>query len=358
MNLNISIVGLGLIGGSLAKAIKAFYPDIYIQAYDKEEVLDSAIKQAVINKKMYSAKDAVVSDIVFVALPIEESLNAIAEIAPIIGRGTLVTDVCGVKEVFQTEWNKHNSKGFFIGGHPMTGKEKGGFENSEPLLFENAVYILCGQLPEIPVSQSLLQLLQSIGAKVKFIEAKQHDLIVSKVSHLPQILAVALVNAVTNNQSENESIEFAAGGFRDMTRIASSPFHIWEPVFHHNKIFIEEAINRIVELLEDFKNHINKEDSDILRSLFEQACCSRNAVPKHNKGFSNPVYDLFVLVKDEPGILYRLTSLMYENNINIKDIELLKISEGVLCNYRLSLESEQAIESVKIILKENHFAFE
>jgi prephenate dehydrogenase len=355
--MEIAIIGLGLIGGSLAKAFKSFNKELFITAYDCKETIEQALNQKIIDREVISFSELKDADIIFISLPIADSLNALGEIAPIVKDGAIITDVCSVKGIFETNWRRLSSKGIFIGGHPMTGKEKSGYENSDPLLFENAVYILCGKLTESKSSKEFLTLLYSIGAKVKFLDAEVHDKITSKVSHLPQIVAVALVNAITGENKNGEAIDFAAGGFRDMTRIASSPFHIWEAILQNNKANVVESIEAIIEKLNEYKTLITNDNSKRLAESFESARYMRDAIPKQNKGFINPVFDLYVSVKDEPGVLSKLTTLMFENSINIKDMELLKIREGAQGTFRLSFESEDAVELAKILLRENGFTY-
>ncbi|MDP2301774.1 MAG: prephenate dehydrogenase [Ignavibacteria bacterium] len=356
--MNITIIGLGLIGGSLAKAFKSFNKNLTITAYDRKDTIESALDQKIIDKGIFSLTELAEADIIFIALPISDSLDALKQIAPFVKTDCIISDVCSVKGIFEETWKSLSSKGYFIGGHPMTGKEKSGYENSDPLLFENAVYILCGELEDSSASKEFLKLLYSIGAKVKFLSAEIHDKITAKVSHLPQIVAVALVNAITGGNNNNESIEFSAGGFRDMTRIASSPFGIWKPILFNNKENILDSIDEIILHLNEFKELLLEEDSNQIEDLFNSARYMRDAIPRQNKGFLNPVFDLYVSVKDEPGVLSKLTTLLYNNNINIKDMELLKIREGAKGTFRLSFESETAVELAKKLLEENGFIFD
>lgn len=355
--MKISIIGLGLIGGSLAKAIKSFDNSLTISAYDYKETITKAKAEGIIDYQINSFSELTDEDIIFLSLPIYQSLDALKQIAPIVKTGCIITDVCSVKNIFFEEWAKFHSRGVFIGGHPMTGKEKSGYDNADALLFENAVYILCGEEKVIEAETQFLNLLHSIGAKVRFIDAKTHDEIVANVSHLPQLLAVSLVNTITNFGSKTESIEFAAGGFRDMTRIASSNFEIWESIFSVNKKNITSSINNLIEKLEQFKSSLEVEDFIKISKLFETARYMREAIPKQNKGFLNPVFDLFISVKDEPGVLSKLTTLMFDNNINIKDMELLKIREGAQGTFRLSFESESAVILAKELLQKHGFIF-
>ncbi len=352
---HISIIGLGLIGGSIAKTLKTYGSSINISAYDKPEVLKNAFKENTINFKLKKIEDAKDCDIIFLCLPTENSLDALEKLAPIISEKTIITDVCGVKSVFEEKWKRLKEKGEYIGGHPMTGKEKGGYENSDPLLFENAVYILSSNKIETENYKLLLELITSLGSRIKYLDPYIHDDIVARVSHLPQLLSVALVNTVVRENKNINYLDFAAGGFRDMTRIASSDYEIWKPVLKHNKDAIVKALINFLSEFTEIDSLIMKKDLKALQNIFESARNRRDEIPKNTKGFISPLYDLFVFVKDEPGVLSKLTTVLFENSINIKDIELLKIREGTGGTFRLAFESKKDAEKARPLIEKIGF---
>lgn len=347
----ISIIGLGLIGGSIAKALKNFSLHYRISAFDNSDILEKAFRLNVIDKKLLSVNDALDSDLIFICLPVDASITAFEELADRIQPNQIITDVCSVKTVFQEIWDKKERKGFYIGGHPMTGKEKGGFENSDPLLFENCVYILNESAKEFPVIDSFTKIIHQLGAKITFLNPKVHDIIVASVSHLPQLVSVSLINSAGLKGSDINFFDYAAGGFRDMTRIASSEFNVWEPVLRENRKNIIQAIDNFIIDLEQIKISIAKEDYEILSQKFESARIKRDEIPKSNKGFINQIYDVFVFVKDEPGVISKISTALFESNINIKDIELLKIREGSGGTFRIAFESEGDAEKAKSIIE-------
>lgn len=351
MRTNIGIAGLGLIGGSLARAFKKF-SSVSITAFDREDVLHSALSQKVIDKSASSIDELAGCDIIFLSLPVNESLHAMKLLSQQIGPNTIITDVCGVKEPFDRLWMSLDSKGKFIGGHPMTGKEKSGFENSDALLFENAVYILTHHLE---TDSKLISLLNEIGCKIKFLSSSVHDKIVASVSHLPQLAAVALIESLTTNDDYNP-LDFAAGGFRDMTRIASSNYEIWQDILELNNQQIIVSIDEFILKLNELKKNVLLKNHDALKNIFRSASEKRNNIPFNNKGFINPLFDLFVFVDDKPGVLSRLTTLLFTAGINIKDIELLKIRDGSAGTFKISFESENDLQSAKSILSSKGFA--
>jgi prephenate dehydrogenase len=353
----ISIIGLGLIGGSIAKALKNSGRNFQISAYDKSLVLNKAKEQKVIDTILQEPKDAINSDIIFLCLPLELNLEYFKSLSPLLNEDSIITDVSGIKLVFQKEWEQISSKGIYIGGHPMTGKEQGGFDNSDPLLFENSVYIVTENLTENILMNEFKTIIEILGANILVIPAKQHDVIAASVSHLPQLLAVTLVNTASLKTDEYNFLDLAAGGFRDLTRIAASDFNIWDEVIQKNKTQILTAIDEFAYELNIVKNWVNNNNSEKLAEYFESARKSRDEIPKNSKGFLTPVFDVFIFVKDEPGVISRISTKLFEHNINIKDIELLKIREGNGGTFRISFESQSIADKAKFYLSELGFKF-
>lgn len=354
---NISILGLGLIGGSIAKALRNCEHDFFISAFDKNDVLNEAISEKVIDKKLTLPEESINSDLIFLCLPLEKNLEVFKYLSPKLKENTIITDVSGVKLIFKKEWDKLDSHGIYIGGHPMTGKEDGGYQNSDPLLFENSVYIIAEDLNKNDAFNNFRKIIELLGANILHIPPKQHDEIAASVSHLPQLLAVTLVNTASLKTDNYNFLDLAAGGFRDMTRIASSDFNIWDSVISNNKNQILSAIDEFSYELESLKKWINNNNSEKLSALFDEARISRDEIPKNSKGFLTPIYDIFIFVKDEPGVISKISTKLYEANINIKDIELLKIREGNGGTFRLSFASKEIAESAKMILGDLGFKF-
>lgn len=353
----IAIIGLGLIGGSIAKALRNGSRLFHISAFDKKEILEAALKENVIDKPLANYENAVNSDLIFLCLPVSKSLEVFSELLPMLNSGQIITDVCGVKLPFREKLEQLKSgNSRYFGGHPMTGKEKGGYENSDPLLFENAVYILNG-IEEDNLSSEFIEVIKLLGANIISLSAELHDEIVSSVSHMPQLLSVALVNAAARNKDGIDFTNFAAGGFRDMTRIASSDFGVWEDILLYNKSNISSAFESLKQEIEEMKILVETGSLSDLKEKFEQARCSRDEVPKSTKGFLNPLHDIFVFVKDEPGVISKISTALFNENINIKDIELLKIREGTGGVFRLSFESFEESKQAENHLQKLGFTF-
>lgn len=352
---NISILGLGLIGGSLAKALKRSNPNFFISAFDRQNILNLAREDKVIDEQLTDISQSLKSDLIFLCLPVDASIEAFKFLLPHLKENQIITDVCGVKEIFHQIWHETKSKGFYIGGHPMAGKEKSGYENSESTLFENCVYILSESSKEFPYINNFTDIIHQLGARITFLNPKVHDIIVAAVSHLPQLIAVSLINSAALKDSGINFFDYAAGGFRDMTRIASSDFNIWESIIKLNNKNILQAIDNFIFDLEEIKESISKNNLKIIAEKFESARSKRDEIPKNTKGFLTPLYDIFIYVKDEPGVLSKITTALFNAGINIKDIELLKIREGTGGTFRISFESQTAAKNAKSIIEQLGF---
>jgi len=354
----ISIIGLGLIGGSIAKALRKSGEDFHISAFDISDSPAKALEENVIDESLTSVDESLNSDLIFISLPVDISIKIFDELAPRLRENSILTDVCSVKNTFKEKWDKIESKGYYFGGHPMTGKEQGGYENSDPLLFENAMYIITDNEVDNPLFQEFTKIIKSLGPNILHIPAKQHDVIAASVSHLPQLVSVALVNAASLKTDEYNFLDLAAGGFRDMTRIASSDFNIWKSIISTNRNQILTALDKFSYDLEILKNWISENKDAEIAEYFESARKHRDEIPKNTKGFLSPLYDLFIFVEDKPGAISKISTTLFENNINIKDIELLKIREGSGGTFRLSFETKDDLLVAAKILNQKGFSTE
>lgn len=348
----ITIMGVGLIGGSLGLALKRKKFKGKIIGIDEPHVLENALKRKAIDEgiSIINLKEGLKhADLVFLCTPITDIMNLLKTIGKYVKSGALITDVGSIKRQIVETANFHlPSNCSFVGGHPMAGSEYRGVHAADPFLFENTSYVLT---PSRPVDESkrqaLGELLECIGAKVLLLQPKLHDEIAGAVSHLPQMAAVALMNLVAKKQNESPHfLKMAAGGFRDMTRIASSPFGIWEDICDTNADMITDFMDAYINELENLKTIIT--DTHKLESYFHDAAKNRLSIPTDTKGFLNPQYEISVSVEDKPGIIAEIAVTLANEQINIKDIEVLKIREDEGGTIRLAFATEaeqtQAIE--------------
>lgn len=272
----ISIVGVGLIGGSLGLALKEKKPNFKIVGIDKQEIIEKAIARGAIDEGTVNLEEGIEeADIVIIATPVKTILDLLPKINPFLKRGCLVTDTGSTKGQVVERANEALSKDiFFIGGHPMAGSEKCGIESANPHLFQDRTYILT------PTKKSNLIVIEKIFSLIKMIDANrlildplEHDRIVGAVSHLPQIIAVSLINTIGElalRGNNNNYFKAIGEGFKDMTRIASSPYKIWEDICETNQ-------ENILKMIQEFRNYLEviedklKNNPSSLKKEFQKA---------------------------------------------------------------------------------------
>jgi prephenate dehydrogenase len=325
---SVTVIGLGLIGGSLSRAFKN--KGLRVYGVSSRRTIEKAAGARAIDEGFeYGGLGEAVkkSGTVFVCTPLLGIGEAIPEVFRHAQRNTIVSDVGSTKAVICGIAARLQPKGVhFVGGHPMAGSEKSGIESANPYLFYDAVYVLT-PLPGTPKSavKRLSSLIGLLGAKVMILSPDLHDRIAAEVSHLPHLLAVLLANQLADRDSDLFR-NLAAGGFRDMTRIASSSFSVWKDIIGTN-------VEEVRRSLTDFQAGIGRvlerlKDERFLQDLFERANRERKTIPKYGKGFLKPLYDVRVSVKDRPGELAKITNVAYYRGVNIKDIEIVNIREG------------------------------
>lgn len=342
----VALLGTGLIGGSLGRALHEALPSLSIVGHDRPEVLEVAEARGAITHRAADPITAVAeADVVVLATPLAATLRLMEHVAPHLADGTLVTDVASVKQpVLDQARDVLPDTVAFLGGHPMAGAEHSGIEHADPLLFENAVYALC--LPEGTPADALqdtlapiVSLVEAVGGRPLVLDAHQHDRTAALVSHLPQLVAVALMNTLAEASDPETALDLAAGGFRDMTRIATSPFDMWRDVLVGNESAIHDALSHFTRTLQRIRNRLIADDLDDLSSLFDTAADTRSRIPRGVKGFLQPLADVYVQAPDKPGILTHLTGVLADDDLNIKDIELQKFREGTGSTFRLGFDT-------------------
>lgn len=267
MNVRIGIVGLGLIGGSLAKAFKKNLSNTTIIACDKnKETLISARKSGVIdiitNNIDCNFKNC---DYIFLCMPIELNIKFLKVLKSIVNSNCVITDVGSTKSNIHNAVIKENLENQFIGGHPMAGSEKSGYEFSNANLFVNSYYVITptDKTNEIKLHE-FENLIISINAKPIIIDDYQkHDYAVAGISHIPHIIAAELVNLVNSTDEDNNLMKILAStGFKDTTRIADCSSEVWEQICMTNVDNIVDLldiyITQLVTIKENIKNKNNK----------------------------------------------------------------------------------------------------
>ncbi|MDA0378968.1 MAG: prephenate dehydrogenase/arogenate dehydrogenase family protein, partial [Bacteroidetes bacterium] len=202
--------------------------------------------------------------------------------------------------------------------------------------------VLCPPAGDVDAARyaTFQSLLQSTGARLLEMSPRKHDRVAARVSHLPQMLSVLLVNlAAQSRQQDPEVLRLAAGGFRDMTRIASSPFRMWSDILDGNREEAQAALETFAGLLSELSAELRAGSMDAIGDRFRLAEQTRNFIPADSKGFLKPLADVFVFTPDRPGALVELTSTLFQADLSIKDIELLRIREQTGGTFRLGFDT-------------------
>ncbi|MFW6137792.1 MAG: prephenate dehydrogenase/arogenate dehydrogenase family protein [Spirochaetota bacterium] len=324
----VAVIGLGLIGGSICYALRK--QNLVLYGVSSRRSISRALEMGIIDHGFeYDEMGKAVgkSDYVFICTPLTDIAQKIPVVFKYAPAGSIVTDAGSTKTVIcSIAQNQTDSRGCFIGGHPMTGSEKRGIENANPYLFYDAVYVLTpsSATPRKAVKK-LSSLISAMGARVMVISPRVHDRIAASVSHLPQLLAVLLTNHLAD-KNDDLFRNLAAGGFRDMTRIASSSYQIWKDIISTNTGEIKKSLLQYRDQLDRLVE--NLENDQYMKSAFETACRERKTIPRYGKGFLKPLVDVRVNVKDRPGEIARISNVIYYHGVNIKDIEIVNIREG------------------------------
>lgn len=254
--MKIAIIGLGLIGGSMGLKLRTTNSELKVIGIPRrEETIAKAIELGAIDEGTTDHKKGVIGvDLVFICTPINLIVPILTDIAPNLKKGAIVTDVGSSKEQIVAEAAKILPKTvFFIGGHPMAGKEKVKLEEAEANLFDGKKWILTPtKKTNKNALEQLTQLIVLMGAKIVTIEPQLHDLVVAAISHMPLAVSAALVNTVVDSKKgKKEMMDCAASGFRDTTRIASGDPILGVDMFTTNK-------KAVLQLIESFKKSLTR----------------------------------------------------------------------------------------------------
>ncbi len=267
----VAIIGTGLIGGSFALRLRQRFPGISVAGYDRAAV-ESAKRRGAIDEVAPDLKSALRgADLVYVALPIGATIEAIPAIAAAAEPQALVTDAGSTKTSICRAAHGHFRGGaLFLGGHPMAGRENSGIEHADPELFRGATYVLMGtEATADSRAKNFAGLLEAIGARPVWSDPETHDWAASIVSHLPQLLSVALASVVQDETDESGlPLTFAGTGLQDMLRLSGSPYEVWRDILLTNRHNISRALDRLTQAVDHLRMNLASKE---LKSAFETA---------------------------------------------------------------------------------------
>ena len=262
-----AIVGTGLIGGSFALALRKHFPKTEVVGWDKPQVLNQALERSAIQEAQADLPAALAgTDLIYIALPVGHTIELLPEIAQLAPRNALVTDACSTKrsvcaaaaEAFR-EGGAH-----FLGGHPMAGKEISGIASADANLFRGSKYALiraAAKAADSPKTDArvanFVTLIEKFGAEPMWLPADVHDRAVAVISHLPQLLSVALAGVVRSQTDESGlPVTLAGRGLRDALRLAGSPYSIWRDIILTNSDNLEQMLDQMIQALEQVRSDL------------------------------------------------------------------------------------------------------
>lgn len=359
MMIKIAIFGVGLMGGSLALCFKG-KPNVYVVGHSNNPIsVEKYLKHNVVDHATTSMEEAVDNaDFIFLCVPVGQLESYFLQLNLLkLKAGCIVTDVGSTKASIAACAERVGLEGaYFIGGHPMAGSERSGVEAATAELYENAFYVLTPSI-DVPdeVYHQLVNLLQYTKANIIRLDAEAHDEIVGAISHLPHMIAVGLVNQIAGYNESNELYQIlAAGGFRDITRIASSDPIIWRDILLNNKNVVLNLLQDWSSAMEKFKLSLEANDGEAIEQQFERARAFRGKMPERRKGMLNALYDIYVDVPDHPGIIGQITTLLGSNRVNLSNIQIIESREDVPGVLRLSFNNEINMDLALELLKPHY----
>ncbi|MBH8601296.1 prephenate dehydrogenase [Thermoactinomyces sp. CICC 23799] len=344
----IAILGIGLIGGSLALGLKE-RTDAVVVGYDRSEKdLRYAMAIGAVDDWTTSLPRAVSdADMIVIALPVGQIKQMIETLAKLpLKPSCIVTDVGSTKSEIMEASRKLKEKGIvFIGGHPMAGSHQSGIQAARSLLFENAYYVLTPD-PEASLweVQKVSQLLhKATRAELVIMDAAHHDRIVGAISHLPHIIAAGLVNVVGNYNEENEWFHrLAAGGFRDLTRIGASHPVMWRDILLSNRKALLKLMDDWIAKMVEVRSAISDGEQEQIEAFFSRSRRLRQQLPdKKRRGILEPRYECHVDVPDQPRVIGKIATLLGNENINISNLEVMENREEIPGVLKIAFKKEK-----------------
>jgi prephenate dehydrogenase len=272
----LAVLGTGLIGGSFALAARKAFPTIRITGWDKPSVLERALDLRVVDDAKAELSEALAgADLVYIALPVGLAIERLPEIARHVAPHALVTDACSTKRAICAAAEKcFSDDNVFLGGHPMAGSEVSGIDGADAALFQGAKYALVGaEEGSIPGEQmdhieqadariaNFVRLVEAIGGRPIWIDAATHDRAAAFVSHLPQLVSVALAGVAREATDQTGlPLTLAGRGLRDALRLAGSPYSVWRDIVLTNTDNLDVALDRLTQAIEHLRSHLRQRE--------------------------------------------------------------------------------------------------
>ncbi|PLR99740.1 prephenate dehydrogenase [Bacillus sp. T33-2] len=353
------IIGLGLIGGSLALCIKQEHKNAEVAGYDINRDQARLAKMIGVVDEIvgHIEEGARTADLIIIATPVAEAEKIIDLLAQLpLKPGVIVSDTGSTKAGIVKKSAVLKERGVqFIGGHPMAGSHKSGVTAAKNILFENAFYLLTPDSSgHGEAADALKKWLSGTKAKFLTISPEEHDGLAGVISHFPHLIAAALVHQAERAETGQKLVtRLAAGGFRDITRIASSSPAMWRDILLHNKEVLLNLLKQWHVEMEKIESMLMSANGAEIYDYFSSAKDYRDALPVKEKGAIPAFYDLFVDVPDYPGVISEITGYLATSRISITNIRILETREGLYGVLVISFQTEEDRARAEECIRQN-----
>ncbi len=352
-------IGLGLIGGSIARKWKQVHPESRIMAFsDSAAPLEEAKADGVVDLILERLDERVsAADFILLCAPVSVNAGYLERLRGLLKPGALISDVGSTKTAIHEEASRLQLEEHFIGGHPMAGSERTGYACSRANLLENAYYMIT---PSAKSSAEQIRLMErfasDLDAVPMVLNYRDHDYAVAAVSHVPHLIAAGLVNLVKDSDTADQIMRrIAAGGFKDITRIASSSPEMWEQISMTNREQIIPLMERYVSSLQDMIAAMKNGNREEIGRTFIRSGAYRNAIPETGRGTLQPEYSLFCDIPDRPGAISVVAALLSYEEISIKNIGINHNRERQDGTLKIEFHDEKACARATECLTRHHF---
>jgi prephenate dehydrogenase len=349
----LAVVGVGLMGGSLALAARLRAKVDEVVGYDSDpRVLEEALKLGVITEAASSPGEAAAyADLVVVAAPVRSIPALVEECAAAEPRPRLISDLGSTKSAIISGLSP-TAKSIFIGGHPICGAATSGVRYAREDLFEGATYFLCTTGAAFPKLYEMLQtFLLGLGSRPTHIDAVAHDRIMAVVSHLPHVLANVLMEHAGEFQVGGKKALYCAGpSFKDLTRVAGANPAMWRDIFLENREALASTIASITSELEEFRRFLESGDEGRIERAIDSAASYRGELLEYEDIVPRTLYKVIVRIPDQPGVLSKVMATLGEGAINVEDLTLHHVSRSVGGDLVLYVTGQETAETASALL--------
>ena len=349
----LAVVGVGLMGGSLALAARSRAAVDEVVGFDSDpSVLDEALCLGVITEKASSpAEAAAYADLVVVAAPVRSIPGLVEECAAAEPRPRLISDLGSTKSAIIVNLSPA-ARSIFIGGHPICGAATSGVRHARADLFEGATYFLCTTGAAFPKLYEMLQhFLVDLGARPAHIDAEAHDRIMAVVSHLPHVLAnVLMEHAGAYQVSGRKALHWVGPSFKDLTRIAGANPPMWRDIFLENREALADSLASVTAELDAFRRMLETGDESEIEAAIHNAAGFREELLEYEDIVPRTLYKLTVRIPDQPGVLSKVMNALGEQEINVEDLTLHHVSRSVGGDLVLYVTGQGTAETASALL--------